>query len=86
MDFVAEYFMSFYPEPLLDELWEIPIIVAISDDEECLSLTFLQEGYDNGIKEAWRIFFKWRHNHELFEYFAKAQFESVTEVGELIYD
>ncbi len=68
------------------KLWEIPFIVGISDDKEFLSLTFLQEGYDHGIKEARRIFLKWRHNSVLFEHLAKAQFESVTEIGELIYD
>ncbi len=30
----------------------------IYDNEERLSLTFLQEAYENGIKEARRIFFK----------------------------
>ncbi len=64
MDPVAEeYFISlsfffFYPEALLDELWDIAFIGGIYDDEERLSLAFLQEGYKNGIKEARGIFFK----------------------------
>ena len=91
MDAVTGYLKSlaedyFYPEALLDELWDIQFIVGISDDGERLSLAFLQEGYENGIKESRLIFLKWTNNWELFEDLSKTEYESVTEVGEIIYD